>query len=284
VTHQHAPQVVSIKPALWRDLNVFVAAFIGIIGLGSFAVFVPLSLLAKLVLPSRQAELVAYPLGYALVALGLAYLWRKRGLSPREVDPARKTRFRVGHILLAVFNCVLLLMLVLPQLGIHTVLPRIVNSGKVVGLLASLITLAPMDALVGVYMVWTARGAAPDFADTLPAGQVAPRKTPSAKWPPDTDAPRNPPSVIVALAGLVVSSLMLFVFGVFAALSFAGNTKLFENTVLPIAIGVYVLYVATTLFVLFKRSRAAIWLAWGPVILVTVVGPLVQVIGLLIWR
>lgn len=122
---QAAPQRTEGKPPFWRDLNIFFAAFAAIVFIAGFAVFVPLSLVLKLVLPSRQAELVALPLGYALVAAGLGWRWRQHGLSPRQRTPAGEWRFQAGHVLLAVFNVMTVALFVGTSLGAYSLLPRL---------------------------------------------------------------------------------------------------------------------------------------------------------------
>jgi hypothetical protein len=240
-------------------------------------VFVPLSLVMKLVLPSHQAELLAWPLGYALVAAGLGWRWWKHGLSPRQLDPARRTRFHLGHVLLAVFNILILAMFLGPWLGIYSMLPRMPGAARMI---FALVALAPMGVLLGLVMVWSARGTAPAFADTLPEWAQGPRQVPSAQWPPKPARAGSAPSLLVVLAGLVVSSLMLFMVWIFGALAFANDQKVFSNVVLPIAAGVYAVYVIAAFGLLAKRKGAASWVAWAPVILVTVIAPLGQVIAM----
>lgn len=136
--HQVELQAPGWAPLFWRNLNVFIAAFTLIVSLAGFVIFVPVSLLAKLVLPSGQAEAFAYPLGYALVALALIYWWSKKGLSPRQRDPAREWRFRWGHVLLAVCNVGILAVFGLSALGSY--LPRMPAAAA---LLLVLVGMAP---------------------------------------------------------------------------------------------------------------------------------------------
>lgn len=143
-------------------------------------------------------------------------------------------------------------------------------------------SLAPLGVLVGLVMVLSARGTDPAFADTLPAAPGGPPHAPSAKRPAESTRTGSAPSLLVVLAGLVVSSLVLFMAGVFGALAFANDQKLFSGIVLPIAFGLYVLYVAIALWLFTRRSGAAHWVAWAPVILVIVTSTGAQVIAMLI--
>jgi hypothetical protein len=276
------------KPSFWRDLNVFVAAFVAMTSLGSFILVVPLSLLVKLVVPARQAELLAYPLGYALLALGLIYWWWKHGLSPRERNPARESRFRWGHVLLAVFNVALLAMFIPSLLGSFSMLPRM---PAVAGFIVPLITLAPMGVIAGLFMVWSSRGKTPEFADTLPGAQSDLRNAQTGKLPSGSHLEKQPagavkpsiaPSAAAVVVGLVVSSLMLFVATVFASLGFQGNTSRFTGLVLPILFVIYVFWASVAISLLTKRRSSAIWVAWGPVGLFTVGLPVLQVVMMLL--
>lgn len=269
-----APQPPAGKPALWRDLNVFVAAFIGFASLGGFALFVPVGLVLKLVLPAQRAEQLAFPLGYVLLALVLAYFWWKHGLSPRYPDPRSQNSFRWGHRLLAMANVLMVGMFALTSLGRPGFMSKIGIAGNFVMLL---LTLAPIATVAGLVLVWSSRNKTPAFADTLPAGQVEgpTRGAPSAKWTPSTK-PASGPSWLLVLFGLFVSSLMVYMGAVFAALGFQGNTEVYTGTVLPVVGFVYGVYTLTTIFLLFRRSSAANWFAWLPMILAFGMGTLVS--------
>lgn len=278
---QAGPQWRDAKPAFLRDLNVFSAAFIALVSFASFAIFIPLSIVLKLVLPSRQAELLAWPLGYGLVAVFLCWRWWKHGLSPRQVDPSRQTRFRLGRGLIAFFNVAMAAMYARASFGAYSLLPAMPAMPAIAGVVIALTSAAPMGLLAGLYMVLSARGTGPAFADTSPAAADSVRQTPSAKWPPERTPAGLPPSVMLVMAGLVATSLVLYMAGVFGFLAFTREPKLYTNTVLPIVGGVYAVYVITALVLLVKRVHAANWVAWAPVTLFVVVLPLIQWIVLL---
>lgn len=268
------PPAPGTKPALWRDLNVFVAAFGVMASVGGMLVFVPLSLLVKAVLPSRQAEMLAFSLGYVLIALVLAGWWWKHGLSPRLRDPARERRFQWGHGLLAVFNITLVTMFVLPLVGGLSWLPRVPGVGAMVLVMASL---APMGMLAGLAMVWSSRGSPAVFAETLPGAQPGSRSRSSAGW--SALAPKPPRLfLIVVLIGLMASSMVLYIATVFGSLGFQGNSARFTNVVLPIVGGCYVLYLTAVIFLFLKRRTASVWVAWAPFLIVVVLGPSLQVL------
>lgn len=278
--------VLGTMALFWRDLSVLIAAVVLIATVGSFIVVVPVSLLAKLVLPARQAELVAYPMGYALVALGLGYWWWKHGLSPRHRAPAREGRFRWGHVLLLVLN-VMLLTIFLPPLFGFSLMPRVPAAA---GLIISFSGLLPVGLIAGLYMVWSARESAPAFADTVPATPTESPKTQFAPWPPALPAEKLSPipsaasrvrSTIIVVFGLFVSSLLLFMAAVYGALSFQSNAQLFTGTVIPVLGFGYVVYLTTALFLLIKGRRFAIWAAWTPTIFFTIALPALQVIQLM---
>jgi hypothetical protein len=279
LTAQRAAQEAPALLPLLRDLNVFVAAFAAIVSLAGFAVFVPLSLVLKLALPSRQAELLAWPLGYVLVAAFLCWRWWKRRLSPRQVDPARQMRFRVGHLLLAVFNVAMVTMFGSSWLVASSVLPP---NPAVAGMFMGLVSLAPLGLVGGLVMVLSARETAPAFADTTPAAADAVRNVPSAKWPVKPAAPAGKsPSVIVVFAGLVLSSLVTYVAGMLGAAAVHRRGDYFVNTVLPIMVGVFAIYVITTVVLMVMRKRAANWVAWAPVTFLLLIVPAVQAFGVL---
>ena len=166
------------KSPFWPDLNVFVAASAMLGYLAGLVVFLPLSLLLKLVLPAREAEIFGWPLAYALVAAGLGWLWWKHGLSPRQLNPALARRFKVGHVLLAVFNITMVAMFLGTVRSVYTLLPHMPAAA---GIAYTLMYLAPMGVLAAVVMVWSARETAPADADplpTTPAAPTAPRQTP----------------------------------------------------------------------------------------------------------
>lgn len=278
---QAEPPRRGIKTPLWRDLNIFVAAFAVMVSVGSMVLFVPLSMLTKIVLPSRQAEVIAFALGYALVAGVLGYWWWKHGLSPRLRDPARERRFQWGHGLLAVFNITLVTMFGLPLVGAMSWLPRVPGVG---GIVLGLAALAPIGVLAGLAMVWSSRGKPHAFADTLPSAQPGSRRPSSAGW--SALAPPPPRvSVIAVLLGIVGSSLILYMGALFGFIAFAGSDKTakFANVVLPIVGGCYVLYLSVILILFLKRSMSAVWVAWAPFLIVTVLGPPLQLLRGL-WR
>jgi hypothetical protein len=261
------PRIPRIKASFWCDLNVFVAAFWAIAFLAGFVILIPLSLLLKLVPAARHAEMLAYPLGYGLVAAGLGLRWWKNGLSPRQVEPARQTRFRVGHVLLAVFNVTTVTMFLGNALGLYSLLS---HAG---GLVYALTSFAPIGVLAGLVLVWGARGTVPAFADTLRPAEVSARQTPSAKWPPEPVHAGSAPSFLLVLAGLLATGFLVFVAAVFAGIGFTGNQKFYSGTVLPITGGVYAVYAITAFVLLAKRSGTAKWVAWSPIILITVIAP-----------
>ncbi len=276
---QATPHGPEGKPPFWRDLNVFVAAFAAIAFVAGFAVFVPLSIVLKLVLPAREAELIALPLGYILVAAGLAWRWRTHGLSPRHRVPARERRFQVGHVLLAVFNVTMVAMFLGTWLGAHSLLPRLPAAA---GIVVALMSLAPIGVFAGLVMVWSARGTPPAFPDTVPAALGEQGQAPPANWQPEPTPAERAPSIAGVLVGVVVSSLMLFMAGVFGAIAFTNKQDVFFNIVIPIAVGVYVLYLITVFRLFYNGRGAANWVAWAPVIVVFAMSTVGPMIGMLI--
>lgn len=263
-----------IKPAnFWRDLNVFVAASILIVALGGFLVFVPAALLMQLVLPAREAEIVAYPLGYALVAAGLGYWWWKRGLSPRVRDPLRERRFRWGHAMLAVVNLMLAALYGFAAAGGFNALlvqPEMRN------VFVPILTMAPLALIAGLVMVWTSRASA--ALATAPAPLPVVDENGVVQPAPVAVAVVRPPSSAVAIVGMIVSTFMVATVAVFLGAAFESDMRMFTQRVLP-ALGIlYVLYLAAAILMLLKRRRAARWVAWGPVVLLMVGLPVVQLV------
>jgi hypothetical protein len=274
----------------WRNLNVFVGAFVLVATLASWVISIPVSLAAKLVLPARQAELFALPLAYAVLALGLVWQWRRSGLSPAHRRPERETRFRRGHVLLALFNVFVLIAIVatfvLPSLLAQVRAPAI---GSLVMMSSAL---APFAGVAGLIMVLTARAVDPQedtFADTVPAGPMAAARS-AAPAPARAKAPGSRvASAVPVVFGLAASGLLIFMGLVFASLSFQGQTGRFTGVVLPVAGACAVVYVTTTLWLLGQaRTKAANMLAWAPVLLICVGGLLMQlgmvVFGLVLGR
>jgi hypothetical protein len=267
---------------VWGHLNVFLAALVLLAGMGSFLVLVPVSLAAKLVMPSRQAETLALPLAYALMALGLAWCWWRFGLSPAVRHPARESRFRWGHRLLALSNLAMAAMLVLPWLG-SRVGPVMKVAPQTTGLLMLLPAAASYLGLAGLIMVWSARTAAPPaagpgaaFADTVPVGVGRPA---GGTRPVPQGPPSRVPGAAAMVAGVLVSSLVLFVAIVFAAVSFQGQAERYTGVVLPIAGTCYLLYLAGTAWLAWAGERgAAIALSWAPALLLMVGLPALQAV------
>lgn len=278
---QAAPRTPGIKPPLWRDLNIFVAALVIASSVGGMVIFAPVSMLLKMALPARLAEMLGYVFSHLLVAGLLGYWWWKHGLSPRERNPARELRFQWGHGLLAFFNIALVAMYVLPLLGGLSWLPRLPRVG---GLLVALVSLAPVGLLLGLALVWSSRGQPAAFADTVSGAPAGSRPRTSAGW--SALAPPPPRvSVLAVLFGLVSSSSILYIFGVFGFIAFAGSdeTEKFKNVVLPIVGGCYVLYVSVVIILFLKRRMSAVWVAWAPFLIVTILGPSLQLLRGL-WR
>jgi hypothetical protein len=265
--------------AFWPNLNVFITAFALMASMGMFVVVIPVTIVAKLVLPAREAELWAFPAAYVLIALGLAWYGWKFGLSPRERMPQREQRFRIGHGLLAFCNIAGLAMLVfawlLPYVAAHggALLSRPAGSLPAMQLAALAMvpfSIAPIVGIAGLVMVWTSRQREERFADTQVAGQAAKA---------GETAGRTVPVVI----GLLASSAIVYIGLVFASLGFQGRTERFTGVVLPVAGVCFVLWVTTTLWLLGKsRGGAAVTVAWLPVLLVLVGAPAAQLLFALI--
>lgn len=268
-------QAPSTKLSLWRDINVFVAAFTVFASLGSFVVVIPVSLLAKLLLPSQQAELLAFPLAYALVALGLGYWWWKHGLSPCQRNPTRLGRFRWGHVLLAVFNLMMMIMLVPAYLGAGSLVPLMPAAARV---FMGMIPLAPVALIAGLWMVLSARDTRPAFAATLPEAQLNPHQAQPTELRLESTLARRAPSAVAVALGLLVSSLLLYMAAIFAGLSFQSDVKRYTAIFLPILIIFFVFYMSTALWLLSKRNSSAVWVAWAPTVLFTVGLPVLQVL------
>jgi hypothetical protein len=87
-----------------RNLNVFVACFViagmTIAGPVALLLSIPLSLLTG----QRSGGAFMYPIAYVAIALVLAVIWWKSGLSPSQRKPERERRFNNGHSLLGLVN------------------------------------------------------------------------------------------------------------------------------------------------------------------------------------
>jgi hypothetical protein len=225
-----------------------------------------LQILMGLVLPARQAELAGLTLSYGLVGLGLGYWWRKRGLSPRQRAPVRERRFQMGHVLLALFNVAVVAMFLVSSLETFSLMSRVPAA---LGVLAALKAIAPAGLLAGLAMVWSSRGTAPAFTDTVPATPATPASAPAGRAP----------SFLGVVAGLIVSSFVLYMATIFTALAFHGSTRIFAGVVLPVMSLMCVLYVAAALSLSSKRSRFATWVAWTPVMGVFVAQVVTWVVG-----
>lgn len=273
------------------NLNVFVAAAALLMGLGAWVLLIPLSMLLKLAAPARQAELVAMPLAYALIFIGLAlYGWR-RGLSPARRKPGAERRYRIGHGLLALCNVALVAVIVMSVVApyfMHLFSGKPLAGPSTISLLMMSPTLMMLAGVAGLVMVLGSRAPEPGvamgeaFPDTIAQGQGVPR-VPSAQWPPPaTGKVQGAVSSLPALAGLVVSGFLIFISLVFAALGFQSDPKKYTSTFLPIAGAVIVVYVSAVIWLMATgRQRPANLLAWSPVLLLLVGGPVMQMLAML---
>jgi hypothetical protein len=266
--------MTSRTPQFLADLNVFLAAWILFISIGAFVLVVPVNLLGKFILPVRQAELWAFPVAYTLAAAALAYWWRTRGLSPRQRYPGREWRFRTGHAMLIAFNASILLVFLWSRIG-FPVVSRPVGSPS---LWASMSSLSPLLGLLGLVLVWGSRATQSDFEATVPSAVDQSGDRRSFRTPDDLASTSRAPSVIAVVLGLVASSTILYIAGVFASLAFQSDPKRFTGIVLPILGLLYVVYVAGSIALLQKRSSVAVLFAWAPLIALTVGLPVLQMI------
>ncbi|MDP3760134.1 MAG: hypothetical protein Q8R01_06420 [Ramlibacter sp.] len=268
-----------------RNLNVFIAAFVLGVAVGGWVLMVPTSLVLKLFIEPRRAEIVALPASYVVLAAILAWHWWRTGLSPKVRRPEREGSFRKGHALLLVSNLLAVggpaSSFLLPALLVHTKLPTLASA------IMAAYPLSMIAGIAGLIMVWSARPAADAaapadadaFADTVAQGPAA-----IARWPARPAKKKEKASVASALPavlGMGASALLTFIFLVFASLGFQGRTKMFTGTVLPIAGVCFVFYVTTVIWLLgTARRSAATALAWSPVLLGVIGLPALQVIAM----
>ena len=286
-----APPAAAGVPEFWRNLNVFTVAFVLVAAVGIWVLVIPVSLALKLVTASRQAEALAFPLAYAVLAAVLGGWWWKFGLSPRVRRPGSERRFRCGHVVLAICNGLALGGLaagyVLPSLLTHTKLPPM---PAVAALILMVYPLIPIVGIAGLVMVLGSR-AAPEmaagapatdanaFADTVIEGPAA-----IARWPAPPKAQAKPQknrvgAVVVTFVGVAASALVIYMGLVFASLGFQGRTEVFTAWVLPIAGLCGVFYLSTVLWLLGKsRHTVASALAWAPVLLLLLVSALQMIV------
>lgn len=286
-----APPAAAGVPEFWRNLNVFTIAFVVVAAVGIWMLVIPVSLALKLFPASRQAEAMAFPLAYALLAALLGGWWWKFGLSPRVRRPDRERRFRWGHVLLAICNVLALGGLaasyLLPSLLTHTKLPAM---PAVSALILMVYPLIPVAGIAGLIMVLGSRAApvsGPDarettsdaaaFADTVIEGPAA-----IARWPapPKAPSPKNRGGAAVGIFfGMAASGLVIFMGLVFASLGFQGRPEVFTAWVLPIAAACGVLWVTVVLWLYGKeRHQPAAALAWTPVMLIVALPALQMVV------
>lgn len=285
-----APVGARLERTFWRNLNVFIAAFVLGLAAGGWLLMVPTALVLRLFMERQRAELVALPASYAVLAVVLAWYWWRSGLSPTVRRPDREGRFRKGHALLLASNVLaggmVVSSFVLPALLQHTKLPKL---PALAALIMAALPIGIIAGIAGLIMVWSARAAADTtkpadpnaFADTVPQGPAA-----IARWP---DGPANKKSkataasALPAVLGIGASALLAFISLVFASLGFQGRTQVFTGTVLPVAGACFVLYVTTVIWLLANSRRgAATAVAWSPALLVLVGLPAMQVIAMAI--
>jgi hypothetical protein len=253
-----APTDSAPPRSFWLDLNVFIAIFLLVAGLGVLFIHLPIALLAKAVLPARGAEIVAFPAAYVVLLAALAWVWRRYGMSPVQRDPRKARQFRIGHGLLVLSNAQAALAF-LPAL-LAPVLAGIAQGGlPLPGAVMLVPMLANLAAIAGLLLVFGARATQPQaYADTMPLPALHAATFAGAK--PQSGGNRG---LVVGgvVFGLLASTVLIGVGLVFASLSYQYRIERFTGVVLPVAIGIYVLYVA-----------GAIWL----------IGlPLVQVVAML---
>ena len=275
---------VAAAPSFWPSLNVFVTTFGLLAAVGGFAVVVPVSLVTKLFLPAPRAEAIAFPLAYAVLALGLAWYGWTKGLYPMHRRPDREARFRRGQVLLACCN-----VMAVAGWAASFALPSLAARGglQAVGaVMLAMFSVAPFVGALGLGMVWTAGAGGAVAGDTEFVDTVAETagRPPSAPRP--AAAPSRAPTVaaraassLPAIFGLLVSSLLIFMALVFAAISFQARQSAYTGVVLTIAAVCGLLYVTTVLWLLGQaRTRAATWLAWSPALLMMGVVPALQIL------
>jgi len=272
-----------VQRSFWANLNVFLALLVLVAGVGAFFLYVPIALVAKLVLPPQKAELYALPAAYVLIAAGLGWKWWKAGLSPAKRNPEHERRFKSGHVLLAVANVFIVAAFVpaflAPSLLAHM---KFLPAAPLAMMLPSVV---PLLLIAGLVMVMTARAPATEeaaFADTVanPAQQTPPPARPRTQYA-QAQPKTQGGSWAVVIVGLGASSVLIFIGLVFASLSFQGRTERFTGVVLPVAGAVFILYVTSALWLAASgHARAAVGVAWAPAALMTLGLPLLQVVAM----
>ncbi|MBI5279745.1 MAG: hypothetical protein HY854_25155 [Burkholderiales bacterium] len=266
--------------AFWLDLNVFVAAFLLLAGLGIAFLYVPLALAGKLVMPAQRAEVLAMPAAYAVLAAMLAWAWWSAGgLSPAVREEGKERQFHIGHGLLFASNAATA-MVFAPAIG-GASLALSLQASALSGVMTLLPTAATVAAIAGILLVHGSRRAPPTlkastgFAATQPV--------------PDDDDDESGEGkaarvglTLGALAGLVASSVLIMIALVFAAIGMQYRAGQFTGFVVPVVAVTYIVYLAGSVWLALNgRAAAALGLAWAPAVLMTLGLPLVQVVVML---
>lgn len=270
-----------------RNLNIFLGCLIGFSSIGAWILIIPLSLLLRPFVGEQRASIIGMPLAYMLIALILAYAWWAGRLSPAQRAPGSNARFRAGHQLLAFGN-----LTVLATLGAQFVLPQIAKVAPITmagGVLLFLMPMGMIAIIAGPLLVWSTRARVPApaadqaFADTVI--EARPGQLRAGRVTATTPVSRLSVTLPVIL-GLLASCFLVFMGAVFAgaAAGNSGSGKLFVDTAVPVMLVGLVLYLTTTIWLVWRRhDKSALGLAWGPVLLLVVAAPLMQILQTAVW-
>lgn len=266
------------RAPFWAHLNVFITAFLLLAGSVGGLLGMPIAALADVVLPRSVAQRIVLPAGYLLVALALAWVWRRRGLAPVAADPRQRRRLHLGHGLLAFVSLSMaggFSLVFLP--GVWTPMPRVANAFLLVG------STWPLAAIVGLILVLSVKrlpdASASGFPPTEPGARA---RRPNAHWPLPEPPPPVWPALAGVLAGLAATGVMAYMALVFGAISFTGRQETFSAVVVPVSMAAFVVYLALAVGLLaFGHRRASLVVAWSPLGLTFLIAPVVQAVGLL---
>jgi hypothetical protein len=92
-----------MRTGFWRDLNCYLPILAITGGALSGMVGALVAVLLAITIPSAR-PVIASVLSGAIVAVALVFLWKPLRLSAKEARPERESRFRIGHLLLAIAN------------------------------------------------------------------------------------------------------------------------------------------------------------------------------------
>ena len=137
-------------------LNVFIPCFVLVLLLGTFLLGALFALgLTALGLSDDLATGIAFPLSFITIIALFIRFWIRKGSVLFDPDPARESRYRIGHGVLATTNALLATSVAIP-----IILAAAFSNPNTMNLLWIAVAIFPLALVawpIGLYMIWTSK-------------------------------------------------------------------------------------------------------------------------------